>query len=154
MDKKKIVKISIAIFAIVLVAGLGSLFVNLGIGWYETLVVPSQWIPSYVIPIAWTTIYLCFGVIFFLWKKGGDVPKDIVVLSIINGVLNILWCLVFFTLQQLLLGNIIIVINSLFAIKLISEIYKVKKIYASILSIYPIWICIATTLNIALWVLN
>jgi tryptophan-rich sensory protein len=154
MNKSKTIKIVIAVFAIVLVAVLGSIFVNLGMDWYETLTKPTQWLPSFIIPIAWTIIYLSFAVILFLWIKNKTLPKNIIILLIINGVLNILWCLVFFTLQQLLLGNIVIIINALLAIKLIYEISETKKIYSVILSIYPIWVCIATSLNTALWILN
>lgn len=154
MNKEKIIKIILAISAIILVAVLGSIFVNLGMEWYEALKTPSQWIAGYIIPIVWTAVYLSFGIILFLWIKNEEIPKNVVILLIINGILNILWCLTFFTLQQLLLGNIIIVINALLAIKLVFEISKTNKVYSLILSIYPTWVCIAKTFNLALWILN
>lgn len=49
---------------IVAVAGLGSFFVNLGMEWYTKLNTPSQWIPSFVIPIVWTIVYISFAIIF------------------------------------------------------------------------------------------
>ena len=54
------------ILPIVAVAGLGTLFVNLGIDWFNALVKPSQWIPNWVIPVVWTIIYLAFLVILFV----------------------------------------------------------------------------------------
>ena len=139
---------------IFLVAGLGSLFVNLGMTWYEGLNKPSQWIPNIVIPIMWTVIYLSFGVIFTILYKKQEINKRIIVLGIINGLMNILWCLVFFTLNQLLLGNIIIILNAFFGILLLCEIAKIKYWYVNILWLYPIWLLLATSLNNALWILN
>ncbi len=136
------------------VAGLGSLFVNLEMAWYEGLNKPSQWIPNIVIPIMWTVIYLSFGIILTILYKNQQINKRIIVLGIINGLMNILWCLVFFTLNQLLLGNIIIILNAFFGILLLCEMVKIKFWYVNILWLYPIWLLLATTLNNALWILN
>ena len=152
--KSQIKNIIISSVFIILVAVLGSVFVNLGMDWFNTLTRPSEWVPNVVIPIVWTVIYLAFGVINFLWFKKSTIPTHIIVLMIINGILNVLWCLVFFTLNQLLLGNIVIILNLIFGIILLVNIFKQEKIYGYILSIYPIWLSIATTLNLAVWILN
>ena len=144
----------ISTVAIVLVAGLGTIFTQLGMGWFDGLVKPTEWIPSFIIPIVWTVIYLAFAIILILWQKKRPLTTENKVLLIINGVLNILWCLVFFTLNQLFLGVVVIVINALFALRLLFEICKESALYGLILSIYPIWLCIATMLNTALWILN
>ena len=144
----------ISTVAIVLVAGLGTIFTQLGMGWFDGLVKPTEWIPSFIIPIVWTVIYLAFAIILILWQKKRPLTTENKVLLIINGVLNILWCLVFFTLNQLFLGVVVIVINALFALRLLFEICKESALYGLILSIYPIWLCIATILNTALWILN
>lgn len=144
----------ISIVAIVLVAGLGTIFTQLGMGWFDGLVKPTEWIPSFIIPIVWTVIYLAFAIILILWQKKRPLTTENKVLLIINGVLNILWCLVFFTLNQLFLGVVVIVINALFALRLLFEICKESALYGLILSIYPIWLCIATMLNTVLWILN
>ena len=152
--ENKTKKIIISCVAILLVAALGSVFVNLGMDWFNGLNKPTQWVPNIVIPIVWTAVYLAFAVINFLWLKNGDIPKSTVILMIINGVLNVLWCLTFFTLKQLLIGDIVIILNLIAGFLLIADIYKTQKLYAYILSIYPVWLCIATTLNLALWILN
>lgn len=139
---------------IIIVAILGSVFVNLGKNWFDSLLKPSQWIPDFVISILWTVIYILFAVIVSILFKKGLITKKIIVLSILNGILNVLWCLVFFTLNLLFLGNIVIIINAFFAVILIAELVKTNKIYVNILWIYPIWIFIATSLNTALWILN
>ena len=142
------------ILPIVAVSGLGTLFVNLGIDWFNSLTKPSQWIPNWVIPVVWTVIYLTFLVVLLIMQnryKFGTLTK---VLLIANGVLNILWCLVFFTFNLTFLGNIFIIINLITGFWLILDIAKYNKIFTYILAIYPLWLGIATTLNIATWILN
>ena len=154
MERNQTKKIIISFVVIISVAVLGSVFVNLGMDWFNTLNKPTQWVPNIVIPIVWTVIYSAFAIINFIWFKNGEVPKSTVILMLINAVLKVLWCLTFFTLKQLLIGNIVIVLNLIAGFVLLVDIFRSKKLYAYILSIYPIWLSIATTLNMALWILN
>ncbi|MBE5736035.1 MAG: tryptophan-rich sensory protein [Clostridiales bacterium] len=152
--KSQTKQIILIILGIIVVAGLGSLFVNLGMDWFGTLDRPTQWVPDIVIPIMWTIIYIIFGVILSRWVIKSSVPTSVYVWLIINGVLNVLWCLVFFTLKQTLGGNIIIVLNLIAGFMLWIEINKREPVYSYIIAIYPIWLSLATTLNTALWILN
>ena len=154
MENKKTLKIVISSLSILIVAVLGSIFVNLGIDWFGILQKPTEWVPNVIIPIVWTIIYLAFAIINFLWIKNGEIPTKIIVLMIINGLFNILWCLVFFTLNKLLFGNIIIVLNLIMSYALVVNILKAKPLYGYILALYPIWLSLATTLNTAVWILN
>lgn len=154
MEKSQIKKIIISSAVIIAVAILGSVFVNLGMDWFNTLQKPTQWLPNFVIPIVWTVVYITFAVINFIWFKNEDIPASTIILMIINAVLNVLWCLTFFTLKLLFLGNIVIILNLIAGFVLIVNIYQYKKLFGYILSIYPIWLSIATTLNLALWILN
>ncbi|MBE5741182.1 MAG: tryptophan-rich sensory protein [Clostridiales bacterium] len=152
--KNSVSRVISILLPIVLVAVLGSIFVNLGMDWFDSLEKPSQWIPNVIIPIVWSVIYITFAVILIRWQSEEDIPVAIRVLLIINGVLNVVWCLVFFTLKLTFIGNIVIILNLIFAIALWINIFSQKKVYAYILSIYPIWLSIATTLNTAIWILN
>lgn len=154
LSKTQIRNIIITIVAIIVVAVLGSIFVNLGMDWFNSLEKPSQWIPNIVIPIVWTIIYITFGIILSIWIAKGEIPKSIYFLLILNGILNILWCLLFFTLKLTFVGNICIVLNLIAGIILVYTINRYKPLYSYILIIYPIWLSIATTLNLALWILN
>ena len=153
MENKTLKIISIFVF-IAATAGLGSLFVFLGSSWFNLLTVPTEWIPNIVIPIVWTVVYLAFAVVFFFWVKGGDVPSQVLIWGIINGVLNVLWCLVFFTLNQLLFGLVFIILNLASGWFLWKEISASNRLYGKVLAVYPLWLSIATTLNLALWILN
>ena len=144
----------ITVVSIVAVAGLGTLFSQLGMGWFDGLNKPTEWVPSWVFPVVWTVIYGLFGWVLIKWQGIKPLTKENIILLIINGVLNVLWCLVFFTCNQLLLGNIVIIINALFGLRLYFEVCKEDALSGLLISIYPIWLCIATTLNIAVWILN
>ena len=154
MERNQIIKIVLSFVVIIAVAALGSVFVQIGMDWFNALIKPTQWVPNIVIPIVWTVIYIAFAVINFFWIKNDDIPTSTIVLMLINAVLNVLWCLTFFTLKQLLLGNIVILLNLIAGFVLVVDIFKNEKLYGYILSIYPIWLSIATTLNLALWILN
>lgn len=142
------------VLPIALVAGLGALFVNLGMTWFNNLSKPSQWIPNWVIPVVWTIIYLTFTVILILMQNKYKFSLLTKILLIANGALNVLWCLIFFTLNLTFIGNIVILFNLIVGFWLVLDIAKYNKTYAYILAIYPIWLSIATTLNVAMWILN
>lgn len=150
----KLNKVLKIILPIVLVAGLGSLFVVLGQAWFNNLNKPSQWIPNFIIPIMWTIIYTGFIVVLWLWTDKEKLNTKTIVLLCLNGVFNVLWCLVFFTLKLTLIGEIVIILNLILAIVLWLNIYKQEKVYSYFLSLYPIWLCLATMLNTAIWILN
>lgn len=154
MNKARIIKTVISFATIITVAVICSVFVSLGMDWYGTLQKPSQWVPNIVIPIMWTLIYIAFAAISFLWIANDDIPRSTAVILAVNAVLNVLWCLAFFTLKQILLGNVVIVLNLIAGFAAIVGIAKTKPIYACVLSIYPIWLAIATTLSNAIWILN
>ena len=152
--KNNVLRIVGVVAPIVLVAVLGSVFVNLGMEWFDALVKPSQWIPNWVIPVVWTVVYVTFAVILLLWSSKEEIPTGTKVLLIVNGILNVLWCLVFFTFKLTFAGNIVILLNLIAGVVLWVNIFLQKKNYAYFLAIYPIWLSIATTLNLAMWILN
>lgn len=154
MIKNETKKIILTIVSIVVVAVLGSVFVNLGANWFAGLNKPSQWLPDFIIPIVWTVIYISFSIVLSVWIGKENLPKSVIVLLVLNGLFNVLWCLMFFALKLTFIGNVVIVLNLVLAYALILEIKKYKPIYSLILSVYPIWISLATTLNLALWILN
>ena len=152
--KNNIKRIISVVAPIVVVAVLGSIFVNLGMDWFNELAKPSQWIPNWIIPVVWTIIYITFAVVLLVWSRKVEISKSTKILLIANGILNILWCLVFFTLKQTFLGNIVIILNLIAGIALWVNVFLQKKTYAYWISIYPIWLSLASTLNLALWILN
>lgn len=152
--KNNVKRIISVVAPIVVVAVLGSIFVNLGMDWFNGLTKPTQWIPNWVIPVVWTVIYITFAVVLLVWSSKDQIPKSTKILLIINGILNILWCLAFFTLKLTFVGNIVIILNLIASIALWVNIFIQRPFYSYWLTIYPIWLSIATTLNLAMWILN
>lgn len=153
MKNKTLKQILSALF-IVVVAGLGSLFVNLGTNWFSALQKPSQWIPDFVIPVVWSVIYILFAVFVVLLIKDNKINKKLFVWLGLNGFLNVLWCLLFFTLHLTFVGLVAIVLNLICGWILYINLDNTRYKYIQLLSIYPIWLCLATCLNLCLWILN
>ena len=131
--KNNVLRIISVVLPIVVVSVLGSIFVNIGMNWFDDLTKPSQFIANPVIPVVWTVIYISFAVILLVWTSREQLKKSTIVLLITNGLLNILWCLTFFALEQTFLGNIGIIFNLIFGIALWVNIFIQKKTYAYIL---------------------
>ena len=152
--RNKTLEIILIWLSIIIVAVLGSIFVNLGMDWFNSLNKPSEWIPNIIIPIVWTIIYLTYAIYLTIWRNNSPIPAKTYILLIANGILNILWCLFFFTLNLLFVGNIFIILNLIFGFLLLYDITKQNLKFSFILGIYPIWLSIATSLNLSLWILN
>lgn len=149
------VKYFLTALCIVAVAAVGSIFTGIGQEWYAILIRPSQWPPNYLFPIVWSAIYLLvFFALCYCIKQNVPNLKKLLIVAAINGVLNVLWCLTFFTLHMPLLGLVAIILNLAAAIALVAEIYGANKIWAYFTAIYPLWVSLATALNLAIWILN
>ena len=149
---RNIKKYVIPTIFILVVAGLGSLFTNSGMDWFDSLEKPSEWLPNITIPIICTIIYLLFW-IFCISNDYYLYPK-LTNLLVINGFINVLWCLIYFVINTLLGGLIVIILNLITSILVIVEMSKYYKLWASILLVYPIWLSIAFTLNLTTYILN
>ena len=154
MKKENIINYVLGISGVLLVALLGWVFVDIGMDWFNGLKKPSEWIPNAVIPIVWTIIYSVFILYIIHFIRKEKYNKRIMTLLIVNGVLNVLWCLIYFALNSLLGGQITIVLNLIASILLLKEISKSSELYSYILTIYPIWLSFAICLNLAVWILN
>lgn len=151
---KKETKIWLSIGSVILVAILGSVFVNLGMEWFDGLIKPTEWVPNILIPIVWTVIYLVAIAYLWLALNRNGINKELAILLGVNGLLNVVWCLTFFTLNSLLGGLVFILLNLIAGTVLLIELSKDNKLYSYMLMIYPLWLSLATCLNLACWILN
>lgn len=154
MIKSKTLTTIISICAVILVAVLGSIFVNMGMDWFDSLVKPTEWVPNIIIPIIWTVIYVAFAIYLYFAIKNDRLDKELIILLIVNGILNVAWCLMFFTLHSLLWGLIVIVMNLIVGAVMINLMHKRDMFFSYFLTIYPLWLSVATCLNLACWILN
>ena len=154
MKSEKIIKYVLPVSSVLLVALLGWVFVDIGMDWFNGLRRPSEWIPNALIPIVWTFIYSIFILYTIHLSRKEKNNKNVIWLLVVNGILNVLWCLVYFALNSLLGGLAIIILNLIASVWLLREICKTSELYSYILTVYPVWLSFATCLNLATWILN
>lgn len=155
VDKKRtIADIAISIGSVAVVGVIAKLFTDMNSGWYSLLTKPSDFLPQVVFPILWTIVYAAFAVVLFLLLQRRQMDVKAIVLFGINGILMILWSIVFFKIHSVLIGLCLIVLTLAAAILLLVYLCGKDKTYAYILYIYPIWMTVATLANAAIWILN
>ena len=122
-------RILYGVLPVVVVAVLGSIFVNIGLDWFNTLHKPGDWIANWIIPVVWTIIYTITAVGIYRILGREKLERETAILFIINGILNILWCLIFFTLEQKLLGLAVIILNLIASVLLLINLNKNYKTF-------------------------
>ena len=137
---------------------IGSIFTRTGLSpWYENINKPWLTPPDWVFGPVWTTLYLLMGIsLYLVLKKGIDKTGVKVAVSIFTFqlVLNILWSFVFFGLESIKGGFIVILLLWLAIIITIFKFYSVSKTAAYLLVPYILWVSYATVLNFYIMILN
>ena len=137
---------------------IGSLFTAQAItGWYATLVRPELAPPNWIFAPVWTSLYLLMGIALYLvWKKGVQTPgvRIALVLFAIQLVLNTLWSIVFFGLQDLTLALVEISILWVAILATMIAFARVSRTAAWLLVPYIAWVSFAAYLTYSFWVLN
>lgn len=144
----------ISVAFIILVSVLGGVFVRMGDDFFSTVTKPTQWVPDFVFAVVWTLIYVIYAVTFFHFSGEGLLDKKLIFIGLINGLLNVLWCLVYFALGNSFGGMVIIIINAFFATLLAKSITEKGQKYTFLCWLYPLWLYLATALDLAVWILN
>lgn len=158
MNKTKAIIISI--ISVVLTAFLGSIFTSTNVnGWYRTINLPSLVPPNYVFPIAWNILFILMIISFYLilinnTKKNYNIRKIAIWLFSIQLIFNILWSLLFFELNLLLIASIEIILLEALILSTIIYFYKINKVSAYLLIPYFLWVLFATFLTISVFILN
>jgi len=140
------------------IGNLGAIFTIPNIdSWYATLVKPSFSPPNYLFAPVWLTLYTLMGVALFLvWKTVAQAKRkrQANYIFTVQILLNLLWSIVFFGLQQP--GNAFIVIVALLALIVlnINSFYQINKLAGWLLVPYLLWVSFASILNLAIWQLN
>lgn len=158
---KNIVKLAFMV-GISLVAGfIGSIFTTMSIKtWYPTLVKPAFSPPDWLFGPVWTTLFVLMGIAAFLiWKQNEDFIKERPVktaLSIffLQLILNISWSAVFFGLQSIVGGLIVLVILWFAILATMLQFFSLCKTAGWLLLPYLLWVTFAGVLNATFYYLN
>ncbi len=124
---------------------------------YSELKQPSFSPPSWVFGPVWAILYTLMGISAYLvYKKGIGNPevKVAMVLFFLQVVLNFLWSLIFFGLNNPGLAFIEIVFLWGFIMAMIISFSKVSKTAAYLQIPYILWVSFAAVLNLTIWLIN
>lgn len=148
----------IASIAICQAAGLiGTIFTVSSIPtWYNYLNQPYFRPPNSLFAPVWTILYTLIGIsLYWIWVKPESKQKTKALkLFAFHLILNSLWSIVFFGLQQIFLALIVIVVMVVTLILVMKRFFPIDMRSSGILFPYLVWISFATLLNFTIWTLN
>ena len=154
MNKKKIIEAAlISLLAVAIVAGAAMLFTDTKSTWYLSLEKPTLQPPAIVFPIVWSVLYLLYAASLTL-ASINNASKKTFVLFLLQGVLNITWCLFFFTFKLPIVALLIILLYLAVGYLTIKELYPHSKWGAFLLIPLMLWLTLATVLNYLIILLN
>lgn len=153
MKKKILDSILLSLLLTAIVAGTAMLFTDTKSDWYIALQKPSIQPPAIVFPIVWTVVYLLFAASLTLVQLNCKDNKTYV-LFVIQGVLNILWCLFFFTAHLPLVALVIIIGYLISTYLTMRRIYSCSKTAFFLFLPQCVWLVFAAVLNYMIVLLN
>jgi len=158
MESKKIVLLAACILICEAAGILGSFFTTPSIPtWYASLQKPALAPPNWVFAPVWTSLFFLMGVSLYLviyrGKGLGKVKPQLTVFGL-QLMLNFLWSVLFFGMQNPALAFAEIVILWISIALTIFVFRKVSKASAYLLVPYIMWVSVAALLNFQIWMLN
>lgn len=124
---------------------------------FESLRQPPFSPPSWLFGPVWAVLYILVGVaFFFVIKKGTENPavKSAVNYFIIQLVFNILWSVLFFTLNLRIAAFVDIIILLIYIVITTIKFFRIDKTAGILMLPYLIWVVYAAALNLGIVILN
>jgi tryptophan-rich sensory protein len=159
MSKKVSVLLGVIVSVLIAqMAGIiGSFFTFSSIqSWYVFLEKPFFAPPNWLFAPAWITLYTLMGIAAFLvWQKRGEPGvKKALWLYGVQLVLNALWSVIFFGLQNPFLAFLLILALWLLIVLVTVKFWEIRKVAGILFVPYIAWVSFAAILNFAIWRLN
>jgi translocator protein len=139
----------IAAGAAIAVAAIGSTLTDLG-PWYQNLKQPSWRPPDAAFGLIWTVVFALTaisGVLAWRGARNNSERQSIIGLFAINGLLNIVWSLIFFQLKRPDHALFEVGLLWLSIVVLIAATWRRSRMAALLLLPYLIWVSLAAVLN-------
>ncbi len=137
--------------------GLGSLATSSSItGWYVEINKPTWNPPNWIFGPVWSTLFLMISVSAWLvWKSSGfEKAKLAFGVYAFHLLLNALWSIVFFGMQQMGWAFVEIVALWISIVATIVLFHRHSKLAAWLLIPYILWVSFASFLNYTIWQMN
>ena len=140
-------------------AGLiGSVFTAPAIAnWYAGISKPAFNPPNWVFAPVWTALFILMGIsLFLVWEKGLEKKENRLAVSVfgIQLLLNVVWSVLFFGLQNPFLGFLEIIILWFAILANIVLFYRISRKAGCLLIPYILWVSFAAILNYNILILN
>lgn len=121
--------------------------------WYRALAKPSWTPPDWLFPVAWTTLYIAsaFAATRVAMLDGNAHAMGFWAFQI---GLNALWTPVFFGLERIKGGFIVLVFLWIAVLGSMITFFAADTIAGLLMVPYLIWVSVAGALNVAVWRLN
>ncbi|GAA4301062.1 TspO/MBR family protein [Aestuariibaculum suncheonense] len=121
--------------------------------WYLNLNKAPWTPPGWVFGTAWSMIMLCFSVYMaFLWPS--DSSKKVKSLFTVQFLLNVGWNFVFFNQHMAGLGLLVILLLTAVVCVFQYDYRKVLGLKSLLITPYMLWLFIANSLNLYIWLYN
>lgn len=162
-ERRPWLALALAILAVEVVGASGAIFTASGLAsWYPSLVQPDLAPPNWVFGPVWTTLFALMGVATWLvWRRAGDESERVrrgarfaVGVFAAHMVVNVAWSGVYFGLQSLFWGLVVIAVLWLVIVASMAAYWRVDRRAALLLIPYLVWVSFASYLNYAFWALN
>lgn len=154
MDRNRKVRTAYIAFPLVVGALAGFLARN-GLSIYKNLNHPAFSPPGWLLPIIWTVLYILMGTGSYLAASSPSHRKNHSLrLYGIQLLLNFLWNLVFFNLNNYLLAFLVLLFLWYFILKMIAAFWSVSPDAAVLQIPYLLWVTFAAYLNLGIVFLN
>ena len=132
------------------VAFVGSLFTSNKVNseWFNSIK-PSITPPNYIFPIVWNILYFLIALSLYFSFMNGNKKERVKVSWVfgVNLVLNLLWSLFYFGIQNVFLAFVDIILIWLTIIWMMFVTWRIDKKASYLLIPYFIWVSFASVLN-------
>ena len=121
--------------------------------WYDDLNKPSWTPPNFLFPLAWTTLYLCMAYAGALVAISAENGLALALWSL-QIALNTLWTPVFFGLQRIKAGMVVLVLLWIAVAASMIALWQVDWVAGALFVPYLAWVSTAAALNYSVMRLN
>lgn len=125
--------------------------------WYVGIIKPSFNPPSWIFGPVWTILFILMGIAAaMIWNKGLDnnAVKIAILIFVVHLILNVLWSVFFFGMQNPGLAFMEIIILWLMIALVMYLFYQIDHRATYLLIPYILWVSFAAILNYSIWQLN
>lgn len=150
-DKPYLISIAIPLA----VGAAASFFTMAGLPYYNMQEKPFFSPPNALFPIVWTVLYILMGISAArIWKSGDLNQWKALKTYAFQLIINFLWSVLFFGLQQYFLAFLWLLLLIGMVAKMIKEFAQIDPLAAKLQIPYLLWCIFAAILNFGVWWLN